>query len=296
MIISSWFVPATRSLGWRSHFTRKQPKYSSNLRQPPIFGRTRKVGDAHSLWAIVGITSVFILSCHSDLNGWNGRWELNESKSSAPGPNVIVSLTPTGEYHIDTGTYSYNFACNGKEYPATTNRTITCTPRSSAAIDTISKANGAAVESARWQLSSDGKMLTITVNSIRPKGLTRSRESAFIRTSATSGFVGAWKTTKPFPTNSQVLVLALKDGRLHIAFPESGQYTDPPLDGSDAAMNGPGIVAGLTMAVRPNGLREFITLKKNQGRIIASGSLKLSDDGRTLTEEFGDRGPLRRPC
>jgi hypothetical protein len=40
------------------------------------------------------------------------------------------------------------------------------------------------------------------------------------------------------------------------------------------------------MAIRPNGPREFLTLRKMDGKIVNQGSLRLSANGRTLTEEY----------
>jgi hypothetical protein len=82
-----------------------------------------------------------------------------------------------------------------------------------------------------------------------------------------------------------LLVLALANRSLHFAFPESGQYTDLTLDGSDAIMHGSGVPAGQTMAMKPRGSRELLTLKKFQGKIVSQGSLRISADGRFLVEE-----------
>jgi hypothetical protein len=82
------------------------------------------------------------------------------------------------------------------------------------------------------------------------------------------------------------MALRLDNKSLHIAFVESGQFSDLPLDGSDATMHGPGVSQGVTMAIKPRGSREFITLRKFNGQIINEGSLKLSGDGRTLVEEY----------
>lgn len=135
------------------------------------------------------------------------------------------------------------------------------------------------------ELSADGKTLTVKETSIQADGPVKPREIVYLRTSASTGFAGGWKNIKRLGSRPQLL-LALNERSLHIAFSESGQYVDPPLDGSDAPMHGPGIPQGLTMAVTPRGPQEFLTLKKVGEQITNQGSLRLSADGRTLVEEY----------
>jgi hypothetical protein len=134
-------------------------------------------------------------------------------------------------------------------------------------------------------VSGDGKVLTIKGTSTRPDGSVKPRETIFTRTSGSVGFAGGWTDTKRLESRSQ-LVLALNGTRLAIAFPDGEHSIDAPLDGSDAVMHGPGAVQGETLAIRPHGPQQFLTVKKMTGRIINEGSLRLSADGRILVEEY----------
>ena len=217
---------------------------------------------------------------------WNGTWKVNESKSSIPGPSFSVTVSPTGEFHLDNGTYSDSFRCDGKEYSAKPNRTMSCLQTSAFVIDTTSKENGVKVATTHWELSPNGRTLTLKKTSIHAGESVNPRETVYSRTSGSSiGFAGGWTNTKRLESRPQ-LVLALNQRSLHIAFSESGQYIDAPLDGSDAPMLGPGVPQGVTMAIRPHGAQEFLTLKKIGGKIVNEGSLRLSADGRILVEEY----------
>jgi len=57
-------------------------------------------------WMLASAVSIGILGCHQS-SPWNGNWKLIPSNSSVPGPNFTITLTPTGEYQTDNGTYSY---------------------------------------------------------------------------------------------------------------------------------------------------------------------------------------------
>ena len=236
------------------------------------------------VWVIA--TAILVAgACRKTSPTWNGTWKLNEPRSSIPGPSVSITISPTGEYHFDNGTQSYNFRCDGREYAMANNRTLSCLQRSASVIDTTSKENGTKVGSAHWELSSDQKMLIIKRTSFHTDGSAKSKDSVYSRTSASAGFAGGWRDTKRLESIPEMLLL-ISDQRLHIAFPDSGQFTDPPLDGSEAAIYGPGVPEGTTMAIRPHGPQEFFTSRKLRGQIISEGSLRITADGHTLVEEY----------
>lgn len=236
-------------------------------------------------WAFTGLIWMAALGCSRALPVWDGTWKLNESKSSIAGPNFSITISPEGEYHYDNGTFRYSFRCDGKEYPTTPNRVISCSQTSTFMFDTTSKENGAKVATAQWELSADGKMLTIRGTSIQPDGSVKPGEVVYSRTTASSGFAGGWSNTKRLKSRPQLL-LALSEGSLHVAFSDGGLYLDAPLNGSDAPMHGPGVPQGLTMAINPHGPREFLTVRRFEGQIVNQGFLRLSADGRTLIEEY----------
>jgi len=245
-------------------------------------------------WAFAGAISIAALGYSGASLIWNGTWKPNASKSSISGPSFVITISPAGERHYDDGVYSYNFRCDGKEYSTRPSRTVSCLQTSAFAIDTTSKENGVKVATAHWELSPDGKMLTIKEASIQADGSIKPRELVYSRTPGSIGFAGGWNNTKPLELRDN-LVLALNERSFHIAFTESGQYIDLPLDGSDAPMHGPGVRPGLTWGIRPNGPREFSYNRKAGGQIISQGSLRLSADGRTLVEEhWSPRAPNQK--
>jgi hypothetical protein len=191
-------------------------------------------------------------------------------------------MLPTGEYHSDNGTYSYNFRCDGKEYSTRTNRTISCTQSSTSEMDTTAMEDGKKF-AAHWELSPDGKTLTVKTNSTGTDAPVKVTERVYSRTSGASGFVGGWQDTKRLASRPQ-LVLTLDKQALHLVI--GNQYMDPPLTGIDALCRGPFVPEGLTMAIRPNGPHEFLTLRKIDGKVVNQGSLRLSTDHRTLIEEY----------
>jgi hypothetical protein len=227
---------------------------------------------------------VTVSACRRASPDWNGTWKLSISKTDIPGPSLTVAISPSGEYHTQAGASDGNFRCDGKEYPQTANLTVICTQGSTSVMEIILERDRTRTGTARWELSSDGKVLTIKSTSIDAHGLTKSKEGDYVRTSASTGFAGEWRNAKPFEGMPSLMQLTLNSGRLHYAFPENAQHADPALDGSDATVYGPGVPSGTTIAFKQNGIRELLMTKKRNGQIIAQGSLTISKDGRTLSE------------
>jgi hypothetical protein len=238
------------------------------------------------LISITTIVIAVVTGCGPS-KAWNGQWDLNEAKSSNPAPAFVISVIQSGMYRMDAGTIIYSFACDGKKYPTTPNRFISCTQKDPLVIDSISTVDGSVVETDHLKLSTDGTLLSITkLAAAGPPGATmRSTENVFARIGKSTGFAGAWKNLEPFGNRERTLLIELTGDTLHFARLDNGQYADIRLDGSDALVHGNSGPLGFTVALKPSGSHEFLTQQKVQGRIVNEGSLKLAADGQTLIEE-----------
>src|ERR1035441_10581499 len=108
-----------------------------------------------------------------------------------------ITKTATGEYHEESGGSGYDFGCDGKDYATIPNHTISCTQRTTYVMDTTAKENGQEGGIAHWELSADGKTLTIRSTPAQAKASEKPTEVSYVRTSGSAGFVGAWRNTMP---------------------------------------------------------------------------------------------------
>ena len=237
-------------------------------------------------WAFVGVVVAALSSCGGPSKAWNGNWRLNESQSSVPGPSLAIAVAPRGRFHVTHGILNYSFACDGRVYPMAADRSISCRQLNKSAIETTMREKGNNMGTSRWELVSGGGMLKITLTSLDVHGLTSSQEHVYVRASGSSGFSGSWNDAKPFETQPQLLELRLTGRRLHYAFPELGQVRDLTLDGSDAAIHGPGVPPGSSMAIEQIDPTEFSMTKRLSGEVLNVGSLKISKNGHTLVETY----------
>jgi hypothetical protein len=229
--------------------------------------------------------AVVVGGCSGAPSVWDGRWELNELKSDFIGPTFSIAISPAGEYRVDNEAFGYSFHCDGKEYPTGSGHTTTCNQVSPLAIALKGRTNGALVTNTQWELSKDGKTLTAKGNNIQQDGSSKYVERAFERITASTGFAGRWRDTKPFDSQPKILVLALNHGVLHLEYPEIGQFSDAPVNGNEVAVHGPKVHPGTTYSVKMHDPHQFEGEVRFAGRTVRRSDLRLSNNGQTLFDE-----------
>ena len=68
----------------------------------------------------------------------------------------------------------------------------------------------------------------------------------------------------------------------------TGQYVDAPFNGADVPVHGPHGSEGLTYSARLAGRYEILISSKHNGKPLDQTSLKLSSDGRVITQSWWD--------
>jgi hypothetical protein len=205
-----------------------------------------------------------------------------QAKGSLQGQVITISISADGEYRFD-GHSSSTLRCDGKDQPIGNNRTRVCVKGGVSVLDITLKENGVKTRAAHDELSTDGKAFTTTVTEFRPDGPVITSQIVFSRLSGSNDFAGQWRDTSYLQQHAD-MTLKLDNQALHIDYPSSGQHIDAPLDGVEAAVRGPKILEGTTYAARPAGNREFLIVTKLHGKVFSQASLKLSNDGRVITE------------
>jgi hypothetical protein len=242
------------------------------------------MSDTRLSW-VVFCTLAVIAGCRAQSPSWNGTWELNVSKSSFQGQEITISISADGEYLYDDGVASTTFRCDGKFRPIGNNRTQNCVKSSATTLDRTRMENGVKTNTYHWELSAGGKVFTSTATALRPSGPVIMGQLVAPRISGSNDFAGQWQDTN-FLQRHAGLTLRLDSQYLHIGSPNAG--VDAPLNGADAASHGSNAIAGLTYAVRKVGEREFLILAKLNGKEVRQESLKLSDNGRVITDYWSN--------
>ena len=226
-----------------------------------------------------------ILGCRTPSPDWVGTWKLNPSRSNFQGPVFTISVSTDGEYRLDEGNSSYAFRCDGNFRPMGEGRTQACVRGSATTLDLTRKENGVKTKAYHWELSNDGKVYTSTVTAFRPEWTRGDSTIVASRMAGSDGFAGRWQDTSYLQQHAE-MSLRLDNQVLHIGYPSAGLYVDTPLNGVDTAVHGPRTEEGTTYSARSVGRREIHTLTKRNGKVLTQGTLRLSNEGRIITESW----------
>ncbi len=198
---------------------------------------------------------------------------------------MVVSISPDGMWH-HSGAGGANFRCDGKGYQATDVLTCICKQADSSHVEITVFKDGSKVSTANWELSSDGKVLSVKSISSQTDGSVKVKDHRFSRTSGSVGFAGGWKNVNPLEAIPSIRQISLRGHTLHQSIPEKGMYIDVTLDGADAVIHGPLSSPESSIALEERGPREFSATMKMHGQIVSVGYWRISADGHSLTDSY----------
>ncbi len=240
--------------------------------------------------ASVAAAVVAITGCRGPSRDWNGTWKLDPAKSDIPGPSFVVSITRDGMYQSGGGGSIANFRCDGRGYPSMEILMFFCTQKDSSDLELTVLKNGSKSSTAHWKLSADGKVLTVDGSEFQADGSATKNENRYTRTSGSAGFAGGWRNVIPLRGVAAIRQIRVERNMLHEAFPEKQTHIDAFIDGTDTAIVGPRVSPGASISILEHPPLEFDFASKVKGRVVSVGTMRLSGDGRLLTETYWPPG------
>ena len=218
---------------------------------------------------------------------WNGTWKLDEAKSQFTGGTMTFSKGAGDMLHFSDGsTTEYDFAVDGKERKAWSNRTVIWTAPAPNTWDTVFKLNGKVLAKGQRTLSADGKTLTETWTGTRPDGSAFHEEDVLTRVSGTDGLVGTWRASKVKGGGGpQEFVISVPGtGRVHYEVPDMKVNVEGRTDGSDNPLTGPTVPPGSTISFQALTPTKMRYVMKIDGKTDNVGEQTLAADGRSFTD------------
>lgn len=218
---------------------------------------------------------------------WNGTWKLDESKSQFSGGTMTFSQGAGDMLNYSDGSTSdYEFAIDGKERKAFSNRTVIWTALGKNTWETVYKVDGKVLSKGERRLSADGKTLTETWTGTRPDGSAFHEEDVFTRVSGTDGLLGTWRASKVKGAGGpQEFVISVPGpGRVHYDVPDMKASVEGRTDGSDIPLTGPTVPPGATISFKALTPTKTRYVMKVNGKIDNEGVQTLAADGRSFTD------------
>lgn len=222
------------------------------------------------------------IPCVASGSSWDGTWKLNVAKSKMTGQTV--KITQNGNmYTLDSGSFKFNFACDGKNYNILPDRTLSCTGRGGS-YTLVEKVNGKLYATVKREISADGKTLTDVTNGKRPDGTSFTNHETDTRVGSGSGMAGTWKETAIKSSAAGVFMLKVNGDVLHYENPAYKETSDAKLDGTPAPIKGQDVPAGLTTWNKSEGQNKVESAVLLNGKELGRDIMTLSADGKTITD------------
>jgi hypothetical protein len=222
-----------------------------------------------------------------------GTWKLNQEKSQLAGDTMKFGPAAEQSIELTTGGITYSFRTDGKPYALPSGDVAIWRQNSPSNWTTEYRTiNNKLLSSDDWQLSADGKTLTITSTGAKANGDLYTNTATYTRTDGASGLMGAWKSTavKLSSPNELTIQVAGLD-RLIFKIAAMKATCEANFDGREVAVDGPDIPSGLRLSLNRVGPYSFKLTQKLNGKLISSSVYSVTkDDPNTMTEVGGAPG------
>lgn len=223
-----------------------------------------------------------------------GTWTFNAAKSDVQTTRLTFTQAASGEMTMTASGVSYAFRIDGKPRPAMMGSTAIWTENGPRSWKTVYRLAGADNNIDTYNLSPDGKTLTMQTERLVPQ---RNVETAtFTRVSGSAGLIGVWQTRNLENVDFQMTLTSSDPKTVTVAWSWGGTAV-ATVDGRDVPVKGaaPAVPPSLTTSftlVTPN---TFDLVLKDKGQQIYRARYVVSGDGRVMTADVrnGPDGPAQ---
>jgi hypothetical protein len=234
---------------------------------------------------LIGVVAAVLAagSAQAATSPFAGSWKMDLARSQLTGDTVTYTATAAG-FESSGGAVTYKFAIDGKDYPTLGDRTTAWSKAADGGWDMTTKASGKVLSKAHRTLSADGKKLMTTYTEYRPDGTTATEKDVYERVSGTTGLAGKWKDIKVDAVADAITIAIPSPGSFRLEDPIYKQVITGKTDGSPVTVTGPTIPPGASATFKANGANEWDYAYILKGKAITHGVMKVSADGKTLSD------------
>ncbi len=238
-------------------------------------------------WLALSLALFSATACAAD-NPFVGSWEFDMARSKLVAETVQYRDLGDGRMHFSNGaTLDYDFALDGKDYKTTDDRTIAWKPLADGSWRVTIKVGGKAAETSNRAISADGKQMAVLADGALPDGTPYKHKKQYARVGVGQGLAGTWRNTEVDTGNMPdgYVISENADGTLTWAIPTDKQTLTGRFDGSDMPLSGPTAPPNTVFAVTRLSSHKIAYVMKTNGKPGQYGTVTISADGDTFTEE-----------
>ena len=235
---------------------------------------------------VLCITAAVAVPAFAADNPWFGTWKLDVAKSHMTGDTFTYSKAANGMVHYSNGPISFDFTANGIDYPVMSNATTNWVTTGPLQWKETDKTNGTVTATSDIKLTPDCKTMNIVSTGTRPDGTSFRDEAVYVKTKSDGCLEGTWKGTKATQSAPPDFVISAGSSPDSWKWEITGwkETVEGKTDGSDLAITGPTVPAGLTIAFKSEGARKLSYQVKSGGTVINQGEQVMAASGKSYTD------------
>jgi len=221
-------------------------------------------------------------------NPFVGSWKFDPARSRLKAETVRYTDLGGGRMHYSNGaTVQYDFAVDGKDHKTVDDRAVSWKRLAPGRWETRTKIAGKTTETAIRTLSPDGQALTVKAEGFLPDGTPYKHDKRYTRVGAGRGLAGTWRGEAMDTNNMPDGYVISEDasGNITWAIPTDKQSLVGRFDGRDMKLTGPSAPSDTVFAVTRVSERKIAYVMKTRGKPGQYGTVTISADGQTFTEE-----------
>jgi hypothetical protein len=202
--------------------------------------------------------------------------------SFAPGPGKAVRFGEEGQ--------GYLFTLNGPAAITIGGGSATWINKSDSTWVENVKKGDIDIGTTTWTLSDDGRKLMSDSQGNNPDGSPYLVNETYSRQSRNHGFYGNWMGTTVKGVTESYDIADNNDGSITWHIPELKAEVRLPLDGKEVRPTGPTVPETLMLSMTKQGPHKYRYNEKLNGKIVETGNMIVSPDGKTLTTTITTAG------
>jgi hypothetical protein len=216
---------------------------------------------------------------------FDGTWVQNQQESNMAGQTMKIEDAGNGAIKFADPNFPVTVKTDGTKAQTAGGGTMAMEKKSNDSYHETDWLKGNETSQSDWNISNDGKTLTIHDYGTNPNGEAFSNTTTYTRVSGATGLAGEWKTTSVKSAKPATFTMKLVGNVMTWDIPAIKGQLKAPLNGTAAHPNGPTVPESLTLAVTKKGPRTLGVIEKLEGKTVFTGTYTVAADGKRMTVE-----------
>ena len=196
----------------------------------------------------------------------------------------------SNKYRFDDGATPETLVADGKDQPIQFGGTISLQKTIDTSWKTVVERDGKILSQATWNLSPDGKNMTILTTNTRLDGSTFENEEVYSRITGANGLAGTWEGKSEKQSSPSVWEIQPYENGLSFVHPATQNRLDMRFDENEYTETGPTAPARISTSGKRSNSNTLQITEKHDGKVMDTAEWSVSPEGNVLTLTIHNTG------